>query len=74
MEKETFSGLKIEFKAYTLRRCCEPGFGPRDENEATNGAEILTAWDLYITAEGDLQSSFNTEQNIRYKAFSDKRV
>lgn len=34
----------------------EPGFGPRDENEAINGAGILNSSDLYITPDGDLKS------------------
>lgn len=34
--------------------CSDPGFGPRDENEAINGAGTFTSWDLYITADGDL--------------------
>ena len=34
----------------------EPGFGPRDENEAINGAGILNSFDLYITPDGDLKS------------------
>lgn len=41
----------------TLRRCLVPGFGPRDENEAINGALILTSSDLYITADGVLHFS-----------------
>lgn len=39
---------------HTLRRWFEPGFGPRDENDAINGALTLTSSDLYITADGDL--------------------
>lgn len=38
----------------TLRICSDPGFGPRDEKEATNGAGTFTSWDLYITADADL--------------------
>ena len=35
--------------------CNDPGFGPRDENAATNGAGTLfVAWVLYITADGVL--------------------
>lgn len=40
----------------TLRRRRDPGFGPREEKEAINGAGTLTSWDLYITADGDLHS------------------
>jgi hypothetical protein len=32
----------------------DPGFGPRDEKEATNGAGTSTSWDLYITADENL--------------------
>lgn len=42
---------------YTLRRCCDPGFGPLEENEATKGAGILISSDLCITADGVLQTS-----------------
>jgi len=37
-----------------LRRCLDPGFGPLDENVATNGASTFSSWLLYITADGDL--------------------
>lgn len=31
-------------KSYTLRRRVDPGLGPLDEKEATNGAGIVTCW------------------------------
>lgn len=48
--------LRMKLYIYTLRRCFDPGFGPREEKEAINGARTLTSWDLYITADGDLHS------------------
>lgn len=50
---------------YTLRRCFDPGFGPREEKEAINGAGTLTSWDLYITADGDLHSNKKVEYSFR---------
>ncbi len=48
--------ININNKIYTLRRRSDPGFGPRDENEATNGAGVFfISWVLYITADADLQ-------------------
>ena len=32
----------------------DPGFGPRDENDAINGARICTSLDLCIPADGAL--------------------
>ena len=32
----------------------DPGFGPRDEKEATNGAGTINSWDLWIIADGNL--------------------
>lgn len=47
--------------------CFVIGFGPLDENEATNGAETFTSSDLCITADGVLHLCENLLLIIRKK-------